>query len=369
LAQAQHVSLNESGLGWWSFHLQGFLDYCRRRGDRVEARILARGYFDQLRLSEPPVASFRIDQTKQALTVFLRGTEHWHWAQTATGGWIPRFRLKSGHAAASDGRSSPSARGAASLRDRGDWERALHAALRVRHYAIRTEQTYAHWTRHFLEFHAAISLGDLSAAHVRGFLEHLAIGRNVTASTQNQALSALLFFFQHVLARELGELGETVRARTGRKLPIVLSREELRRLLAATEGTSGLMLRLLYGGGLRLMECVRLRVKDVDLERELTTVRSGKGNKDRTVPLPRSLSAELERHRERLRLLHAADRRLRLPGVWLPDALSVKYPRAGEEFASRPGWRPSLAFSPEPENTGEARHVPCRGSGFFPAAA
>lgn len=128
-------------------------------------------------------------------------------------------------------------------------------------------------------------------------------------------------------------MDQTLRAKRGRKLPVVLSREEVRALLNGTEGTTGLMLRLMYGAGLRLMECVRLRVKDVDMARELITVRQGKGDKDRSVPIPRVLGAELEAHRERLEFLQAADRRDGLPGVYLPNALDVKYPRAGEEFA------------------------------------
>src|SRR5690606_14082693 len=118
---------------------------------------------------------------------------------------------------------------------RRTWEPTLRTALRVRHYALRTENTYTHWARQFPDFHTGVELGALEAGHVQRFLEHLALGRNVSSTTQNQALSALLFFFQPVLARELGDLGETVRARRGRKLPVVLSRDEARRLLAAAE--------------------------------------------------------------------------------------------------------------------------------------
>ncbi len=354
LVQAQGVALEERQLGWWTFHLESFLRYCRRRGEQAEVKILARGFLDELSASEPPVASLRLDQTKQALTVFVRGIEHWHWKQTEGGEWAPHFRVKlPTQAGATPPEGPPSATPAGV--DRASCEAALRTALRVRHYALRTEQTYTQWARQFLGFHPATPLGDLEAGHVRRFLEHLAVGRNVTATTQNQALSALLFFFQYVLGRELGELGETVRGKRGRKLPVVLSRDEVRNLLAATEGTGALMLRLMYGGGLRLMECLRLRVKDVDLERELVNVRSGKGNKDRTVPLPRSLQAELARHRDRLRVLHEADRRENLPGVWMPDALDVKYPNAGTEFA----WQwffPGRGVSVDPRTGLRRRH-------------
>jgi integron integrase len=345
LAQAQGLKLSEKQLGWWTFHLQEFLRYCRRRGERAEARILARGFFDELRQSDPPVASFRIDQTKQALTAFIRALQVWHWEQSPAGAWSPRFRLKAAaeSAEASAAPAVPADQPIAVVPT--NWEQVLRAELRVRHYALRTEEAYFHWARQFLSFFPAVNRADLNAVHVRRFLEHLAVTRNVAASTQNQALSALLFFFQHVLGRELGDLGETVRARRGRKLPTVLSRAEVAALLQATTGTPGLMVRLLYGCGLRLMECVRLRVKDVDLERSVLTVRSGKGDKDRAVPLPRILAAELAQHRARLQSLHAVDRRERLTGVWLPGSLATKYPHAGEEFAWQwffPGKQPSL---------------------------
>lgn len=323
------------------FPFGGLLRYCRKRRDRVEARVLARGYFDELSQTEPPVASLRLEQTKQALTVFLKGIENWRWDRFDTGEWAPFFRLKSSISSEIEVQKTDPA----IALDRSNWEQRLRTALRVRHYAIRTEQTYVQWSRQFLDFHPAVLLDQLQVSHVRRFLEHLAVGRNVTASTQNQALSALLFLFENVLEREMGDLGETVRAKRGRKLPVVLSRDEVQRLLSATEGTPALMLRLMYGCGLRLMECLRLRVKDVDLGRELVTVRGGKGDKDRTVPLPLTLSSSLAEHLKRLKVLHDRDRASGLPGVWLPDALSIKYPNAGKEFAWQwifPGKKPGL---------------------------
>jgi integron integrase len=158
-----------------------------------------------------------------------------------------------------------------------------------------------------------------------------------------------------VLRRELGQLGETVRAKRGRKLPVVMSRQEIGRFLEVTDGTTGLMLRLIYGAGLRLMECLRLRIKDVDLDRGLVYVRAGKGDKDRSVPLPRSLSPALHAHRERLRELFAMDREDGVPGVFLPHALEVKYPTAGSEFA----WQwffPSKGLLNDPRTGLRRRH-------------
>ncbi|WP_330928220.1 integron integrase, partial [Synoicihabitans lomoniglobus] len=260
--------------------------------------------------------------------------------------WIPRFRIKppvdhdastmdGATGAASTSGVSPAAgsTGAAVSVSRQNWQNALSTALRVRHYALRTENTYRQWVRQLLDFHADVPLADLGEAHVQRFLEHLAVGRNVAASTQNQSFSAILFFFTHVLGRDLGELHDTVRAKRGRKMPVVMDRSEVRRVLQVTEGTSGLMLRLMYGAGLRLMECVRLRVTDVDLARGLIAVRAGKGDKDRSVPIPVALSETLGEHLKRLRGLHEVDRINSLPGVYLPHALETKYPNAGIEFA------------------------------------
>ena len=397
LVDVRGLELTDIQLGWWTFHLERFLQYCRKRGDRVEARILARGFFDSISHPESKVSVYRVDQTKQALTVFLQGIENWHWEEEAETGWRPRFRIKNGLSAGagvlekSEKRKAESmksdsmsgthwdreqasgeaegqgleklkteklkldSRGGVGAVTRQNWESRLRTALRVRHYALRTEQTYSQWTRQFLEFHAEVPLAELEALHVQRFLEHLAVGRNVAASTQNQAFSALLFFFKQVLQRELGQLGDTVRAKSGRKLPVVMSRDEVRRFLMVNEGTTGLMLRLIYGAGLRLTECLRLRVKDVDLERELIFVRAGKGDKDRSVPAPRALADALQYQLERLRNLYEMDRAEGVPGVYLPHALDVKYPNAGTEMP----WQwffPSKGLLKDPRSGLRRRH-------------
>jgi integron integrase len=207
----------------------------------------------------------------------------------------------------------------------------------------------------FLAWRGPESLAALTTADVRQFLEMLAVGRRVTASTQNQAFSALLYFFEQVLRQELGDLKGTLRARRGERLPVVLGREEVRGLLAGMEGTFGLMARLLYGTGMRLMEGCRLRVKDIDFARGQILVREAKGDKDRVVMLPERLAGPLEAHLQRVRLLHEADRAAGLPGVALPHALEVKYPRAGEEWA----WYwvfPAKGLSHDPRSGVRRRH-------------
>lgn len=163
----------------------------------------------------------------------------------------------------------------------------LRAAIRVRHYSRRTEEAYVRWTLRFVRFHGTRHPAEMGPAEVRDFLSHLASHADVAASTQNQALAALLFLYRHVLGREPGDLGEIVRAKRPARLPTVLSRDEVRRLLAHLHGPPSLVARLLYGSGLRLLEALRLRVKDLDFERFQLTVRDGKGAKDRVTMLPR----------------------------------------------------------------------------------
>ena len=191
--------------------------------------------------------------------------------------------------------------------------------------------------------------------NVKAFLEHLAVERRVSASSQNQAFSAVLYFFKRVLRREMGPLGETLRAARGRRLPEVLNRDEIRSLLAHTEGASGLMLGLMYGAGLRLMECLRLRIKEVDFVRGVVLVRAGKGDKDRRVMLPESLRGGLLAQVERLKPRWEQDRVEGLDGVWIPEAVEHKYPQAGTEW----GWQwvfPARSPSVDPRSGRRRRH-------------
>lgn len=207
-------------------------------------------------------------------------------------------------------------------------------AIRYRHYSYRTEQAYVEWVRRFVRFHRLRHPTEMGAEEVVAFLSHLAIERSVSASTHQQALSALLFLYRDVLCVELPWLGEIERPKTPRRLPVVLSREETRRLLAHVDGDHRLMARLLYGTGMRLMEGLRLRVKDLDLRRREITVRQGKGGRDRVTMVPGSLADELAEQASRARELWSQDRAEGAPGVELPFALDRKYPKAGEAW----GW-------------------------------
>lgn len=211
----------------------------------------------------------------------------------------------------------------------------VHDAIRARHYSRRTERAYAGWIRRFVLFHGKRHPEEMGEPEVTAFLSHLATHRRVSASTQNQALSALLFLYRVVLRRDLAWLDELVRAKRPARVPTVLSRGEVAALLAELDGTVRLVASLLYGAGLRLLEAMRLRVKDVDFERNEITVRDGKGRKDRVTLLPAAAREPLRRHLEQVRRQHERDAAQGRGGVALPDALARKYPGAAGEW----GWQ------------------------------
>jgi integron integrase len=231
----------------------------------------------------------------------------------------------------------------------------VRAACRVRHYSLRTERAYVGWIRRFILANGKRHPSAMGGGEVAAFLTMLATRGRVAASTQNQALSALLFLYRVVLEIELPWLDGVVRAKRPQRVPVVLSRDEVQRVLGALDGVHWLMAGLLYGSGMRLMECLRLRVKDVDFARNEITVREGKGRKDRRVPLPATLRDGLQRQLARARLLHEADLAAGHGEARLPYALARKYPHAGREW----GWQfvfPSQQLSRDPLDGVLRRH-------------
>jgi integron integrase len=364
---------------WLGYHMERFVNHTRKHGELLDFPVAVEAYITVFKQTNPP--DWQVDQLKQALVLFGRGTERWRWerakesrgeesrferrgegrgAESAPylagpGGHVLRYRVKAsgvnGTLVSAQGEVSPKG----PPPELEAWIEGLRRAIRVNHYSIRTEQTYIEHVRRFLLFTGPVVAEELGEKQVQRYLEYLALTRRVAASSQNQAFSALLFFFKRVLVKPLGDMEETARASRGRRLPEVLSRDEIRRFLALTEGTSGLMLRLLYGAGLRLQECIRLRVKEIDFERGIILVRDGKGGKDRTVMLPESARAALVQHFERLKVLWEQDRAAEVDGVWLPDALDRKYPNAGKEW----GWQwvfPAKGISVDPRSGRSRRH-------------
>lgn len=231
----------------------------------------------------------------------------------------------------------------------------LREQIRLRHYSLRTERTYIQWARRYILFHDKRHPRDMGKDEIEAFLTHLAQDRQVAASTQNQAMSAILFLYRHVLGRDPDWLTDVVRAKKPSRLPVVLTTAEVNRVLLGLSGTSYLAAALMYGAGLRVMETVRLRIKDVDLSRHSITVRHGKGGKDRVVPLPRTLESAIKQQMAHALKLHAADLHDGFGAVWLPNALATKYPNAPTEA----GWQYLLAArgrSIDPRSGTERRH-------------
>ena len=227
--------------------------------------------------------------------------------------------------------------------------------IRVLHYSRSTESTYLYWIKFYIHFHGLRHPKDMGAAEVEAFLSHLATVREVAAGTQNQAMHAILFLYKQVFGVELGWLDSITRAKPSKRLPVVLTQGEAQRLLAATRGTPGLVVRLLYGTGMRLMEGLRLRVKDVDFERNQITIRGGKGDKDRMTMLPASIVPDLRAHIAERRRWHDKDLATGMADVELPHALERKYPNACREW----GWQYIFAaagYSTDPRSGVIRRH-------------
>ncbi|MFA5137906.1 MAG: integron integrase [Elusimicrobiota bacterium] len=221
----------------------------------------------------------------------------------------------------------------------GDWISGLlekvSQEIKALHYSPRTLETYVGWTRRFIEHHGGRRPEDLGEPELAAFLSSLATEGRVSASTQNQALNAVLFLYKHVLGKDLGPVEDVVRAKRPQRLPVVLSRDEVRGVLGCMNGTPRIMAMLLYGAGLRLLECCSLRVKDIDFSQNQILVRGGKGDKDRYTMLPGSAREPLLKHLERVKRQHQEDLAHGLGNVLLPGALARKYPTAGKEW----GWQ------------------------------
>jgi integron integrase len=231
----------------------------------------------------------------------------------------------------------------------------LRARLRAVHYSIRTEDAYVDWVRRFVLFHRCRHPKDMGVREVEAYLTHLAVTRGVAAATQNQARAAILFLYREVLGIELPWLRDVVSAKTPQRMPVVLTEREVRALLLELQGTHWLVASLLYGTGMRLLEGLRLRVKDIEFERRELTIRSGKGDKDRVTVLPENLIAPLRTQLAHVHRQHQADLASGHGEVWLPHALATKFPRAGFSW----GWQfvfPSAALSTDPRSGLIARH-------------
>lgn len=313
----------------------GFLHWCKQQRGPASIAMIKRY------LEERPAQGENV--AREALRWFFRAAK----------ASMRRTAANSGVAALAHGRQTEPLPARQDV-GRSAWEQALIQAIRSRHFLWRTEETYRRWAQRFADFIAPKTPYAVSGEEVGAFLDQLAMDQRASASTQRQALNALVFLMQEALARDLGEL-RFRRAQKPGRVPTVLTREECSRLFAQLEGTHRLMAELMYGSGLRLMELLRLRVHHLDLARGQLKVFAGKGDKDRITVLPQALVLALRDQVERLRGLFQQDRAANLPGVWLPEGLARKYRRAGEQWQ----WQwlfPSRELSVDPTTGLRRRH-------------
>jgi integron integrase len=313
-----------------------FLAFSNRH-EEVNHDLLFEKFFDRLK-SQKNTADWQIRQARDAVQLYIT---HFMADKKAA--------LQPGKP--EEGRDTP---------DISQVIQEMRKAIRIKHYSYSTERTYVDWAKRFLDYTLKIKKKEITASgldssDVRDYLSYLAMKQHVSSFTQNQAFNALLFLFRDILKIAIDDLSQTVRAKRGQRLPVVLSVEEVKEIFKHVEGTDLLILQLLYGSGLRLMELARLRVKDIDFSASLVLVRNSKGDKDRTTMLPESVILSLRSHLERVKGIHEEDLVAGYGEVFLPDALERKYPNAAREWH----WQyifPSSKLSVDPRSGKIRRH-------------
>jgi integron integrase len=316
-------------LAYWASRFLAFVN----RSDATNLEVLMAKFVGELRAEKR--SEWQIRQAEEALQLYLDHFEEGQSLKALYGSEKKRIDLSS-------------------------TLEAVRELIRIKHYSYSTERTYIDWVTRFFNYlervkGAGKGISGIDGDDVKNYLSHLALTQRVSASTQNQAFNALLFLMRDVLKKELGDLTRTVRAKRGVRLPVVLSVEEVKALFSQLSGRSLLVAQLLYGSGLRLMECARLRVKDIDFEGNILYVRAGKGDNDRATILPQAAREGLRRHLEDVRTTHEEDLAAGHGEVYLPDALAVKYPNAGKEW----GWQyvfPANNLSIDPRSGKIRRH-------------
>lgn len=358
LNRISRLAKNEQQVFWYVKHAEEYLSEVDKRPVSTHDKSDVENWLSELG-RKVHISDWQYRQCVEAVGCLMRAANSpalhkVDWTYWLDGGQ----RLEQGHA--TFGRENKSVKAQLSnptgvaLSEGDDLYEAFIRAIRLAGLAYKTEQSYGDWLRRFLKFTKQAHRSPREPDAVKAFLEHLVLERNVSASTQNQALNALVFLFRHIFRQPL-ELGEYTYAKRPRRLPHVLTQSEVARLLQAMKGRNQLMASLLYGTGLRLMECLRLRVKDVDFGYRQITVRQGKGGKDRVVPLPERLITDLERQLQQTSALHQQDLADGFGEVWLPEALSRKYPSASTSTA----WQflfPSSRLSVDPRTGKPRRH-------------
>lgn len=313
-------------ISWYSRWVERFARNCKgaELGSRSAGEVRS---FLQGLLDNPKIESWQVEQASGSLRVLYQQMFKASWAET----W--EFDVADGQRPVKAQAPEPAGAVAKATESREQLLKRLRSTLRSLHYSIRTEQAYEQWVKRFFNFHQQIQPIEITGEHIRHYLSHLAEERDVAASTQNQALNAIVFFYEKVLGLVLGEIGDFKYAKRPKRLPVVLSQREVRGLFSQLTGLPRLMAGLLYGSGLRLMECLRLRVKDVDFDQKHIVVRDGKGQKDRITVMPQNFQQDLLTHIKEVKNIHEQDLQQGYGAVYLPSALARKYPNAAKEWA------------------------------------
>lgn len=340
------IALEQSGLPdrsrqTYRITIRWYLSFCRRSRVGVNHES-ARAFIEWAEKEKAP-EPWQLEGWKEAIRWFFR---------TAKGGRGTPDREKGPRAAMAE---IPQATPFTGSEPMPGWKKAFLTVVRTRKYSYRTEQSYMVWIERFARHVGTDALEELEERSIADFLNTLALHENLSASSQRQALNALVFLFREVFGKPLGDFSDFKRAKIRSHVPVWLTRDEMDRLLMQLPGQWGLMARVMYGGGLRLMELLRLRIKDVDLQQGIMTIRGGKGDKDRVAPLARVVVEPLREHLERVRRIYELDRKQGIAGVWLPDGLARKYPRAGEEWPWFWLW-PDDDLSVDPRSALTRRH-------------
>lgn len=323
----------EKHIPYYAHWASKFLDFCNKNTQSDHKKLVLE-FMDSLK-NDKNVPDWQIRQAREAVQLYLAN-----------------FKGK----VASDA-VSLSTGTVAKGSDISETIKEMKRIIRLKHYSYSTERSYLDWAKRFFRYVHETKGNDavFASDDIKQYLSHLAIKQRVSASTQNQAFNALLFLFRDVLGQDVGNLGDTVRANRGTHLPVVLTTDEVRSLFSNMSGTGLLIAQVIYGSGLRLMELARLRVMDIDFDMQVITVRSGKGDKDRTTVLPKSVKDRLRDHIERVKALNEKDLAAGYGEVYLPDALAKKYTNAGKEW----GWQyvfPSARLSVDPRSGKIRRH-------------
>ena len=365
----RRTEIGESQRQSWSITLKWYLGFCRR--NRTSVTVQSAREFVAWVEKEKRGQPWQVEQWKEAIRWFFRAAQQPEGRglrsevgeRNVQGGnaqdSAPNLPRGTGQASADP---SPEVRGPSLRESRPqderpmpDWKKDFLTVVRRRHYSYRTEQSYLVWLERFARYFKAVNLRQLGAAQIKAFLDVLALNQRLSSSSQRQALNALVFLYREVFGMELGDFSDFRRARAHPHVPVWLTAEEMGRLLAQLEGKWKLMAGVMYGGGLRLMELLRLRVKDLDLSQGIVTIRAGKGDKDRLTILAEASATLLQAHLANIRQLYDADREAGVAGVWLPDGLERKYPKAGEEWQWFWVW-PDDELSVDPRGGVQRRH-------------